>query len=104
MAPIIYRLTQLWNRNGRPGLWNAGKTKVCTDYLFRDSAEPYVPGTTVKRATVTYLGPKLPTVTAAEAERLPRELGEFYAHAKRAERPQPEAKSRARDKRAVGVR
>ena len=42
--------------------------------------EPFVPGTDVRRAEVIYLGPKLPVVTEAEVERLPRELGAFYAN------------------------
>ena len=86
MAPTVFRLPRLWICHGRPGVWDAGKTKVCTDYLLRDPADPYVPGTDVERAKVTYLGPKLPFITEAEAQRLPRELGEFYAKAKRAER------------------
>jgi hypothetical protein len=85
---LIRRLKELWNSKGRLGLWRAGKTKVCSDYLLRDPANPYVPGTDVLRAKVTYLGPKLPIVTEAEVERLPRELGEFYANAQRIERDQ----------------
>ncbi len=86
MALNIFRLNELWNRKGRPGKWRTGRTKVCSDYLLRDPANPYVPGTDVRRAEVTYLGPKLPVITEAEAERLPRELGEFYANAQRVER------------------
>ena len=79
MALKIFRLPELWNRKDRLGLWRAGKTKICADYLLRDPAEPFVPGTDVRRAEITYLGPRLPVVTEAEVERLPRELGEFYA-------------------------
>ena len=35
----------------------------------------------MRRAEITYLGPRLPVVAEAEVERLPRELGEFYANA-----------------------
>lgn len=79
MALKIFRLPELWNRKDRLGLWRAGKTKIRADYLLRDPAEPFVPGTDVRRAEITYLGPRLPVVTEAEVERLPRELGEFYA-------------------------
>jgi hypothetical protein len=81
MALKIFRLPELWNRKDRLGLWRAGKTKICADYLLRDPAEPFVPGTDVRRAEITYLGPRLPVVAEAEVERLPRELGEFYANA-----------------------
>jgi hypothetical protein len=81
MALKIFRLPELWNRKDRLGLWRAGKTKIWADYLLRDPAEPFVPGTDVRRAEITYLGPRLPVVAEAEVERLPRELGEFYANA-----------------------
>jgi hypothetical protein len=43
MALKIFRLPELWNRKDRLGLWRAGKTKICADYLLRDPAEPFVP-------------------------------------------------------------
>lgn len=77
MALKIFRLPELWNRKDRLGLWRAGKTKICADYLLRDPAEPFVPGTDVRRAEITYLGPRLPLVAEAEVERLPVSSANF---------------------------
>jgi hypothetical protein len=82
----VVRTHELWNRPGHPGLLRSGKTKVNEAFLLRNPSDPFVPGTNVRRAKVTYLGPKLPVVTEAEIERLVRELGEFYAEAQRVER------------------
>jgi hypothetical protein len=82
MAVSFVRTYELWNRRGHPGLLRSGKTKVNEAFLLRDPGDPYVPGTNVRRAKVTYLGPKIPVVTEAEIERLVRELGEFYAEAR----------------------
>lgn len=81
------RLNRLWSSKTKNGRWPVGKTKVYEDLLLIDPSNPFVPGTDVRRAEVTYLGPKLPIVTEAEAERLPRELTEYYA-AQRAQRDQ----------------
>jgi hypothetical protein len=86
MALSVVRIHELWNRPGHPGRLRSGKTKVCEDFLLRDPSDPHVPGTNVRRAKVTYLGPKLPVVTEAEIERLVRELGAFFASIQRAER------------------
>jgi hypothetical protein len=104
MALKIFRLPELWNRKARLGLWRAGKTKICADYLLRDPAEPFVPGTDVRRAEITYLGPRLPVVAEAEVERLPRELGEFYANAQRLERDQALERDKVRRKHCGGPR
>ena len=86
MTLSVIRTYELWNRPGQPGRLRSGKTKVNEAFLLRDPSDPYVPGTIVRRAKVTYLGPKIPIVTEAEVERLVRELGEFYAEAQRGDR------------------
>ena len=89
MPQDFYRLPELWSRKNEPGLWPVGKTKANEDFLLRDPADPFVPGTDVRRAKITSLGPKTQVITAEEAERLPRELAEFYAtrNASSASRP-----------------
>jgi hypothetical protein len=89
MALSVVRTHELWNRPGHPGRLRSGKTKVNEAFLLRDPSDPFVPGTNVRRATVTYLGPKIPIVTEPEIERLVRELGEFYANTQHAETPTP---------------
>lgn len=76
--PDYVRLHLLWSGEDKVGKWPIGRTKGHEDWLLHDPADPFVPHTEVRRAKVDWLGPNLPTVSAAEVERIPRELAEYF--------------------------
>jgi hypothetical protein len=44
MVSQIIRLDRLYNRRGRDGLLGVGRTKLFSDWIFRDDGDPYIPG------------------------------------------------------------
>ena len=79
--PDYFRLHLLWSGQGKVGKWPIGRTKGHEDWLLHDPANPFIPHTEVRRAKVDWLGPSLPAVSAAEVERVPRELAEYFTDA-----------------------
>jgi hypothetical protein len=78
--PDYFRLHLLWSGRGKVGKWPIGRTKGHEDWLLHDPVNhPFIPHTGVRRAKVDWLGPNLPAVSAAEVERIPRQLAEYFA-------------------------
>ena len=87
--PAIIRLSRLFNRGDRRGLFDVGRTKG-EDYLLRDpeaqGADRLIPNTNVERMRLMFLGDRAVAVTTAEVDRVIRQLEHWYTIAAAAQR------------------
>lgn len=63
----ILRPKKCYGEDGKTG---AGKTKFWEDFVLHDEADPYVPGTKVKRLRRVRLGPKAVGFVEGDVDRL----------------------------------
>ena len=55
MARGITRTNQLYNVPGRPGILAIGKSALYENFILKDEANPYVPGTNVRRLKLLHI-------------------------------------------------
>ena len=67
----IFRLKQLCGPNG---LFGIGHSKLYEHYIEREGADPFIPGTHVRRARTVNLGERAKGMTDVEVDRIIREL------------------------------
>jgi hypothetical protein len=93
-------------RKGHRGIFDCAKSWLYASLILRDPADPYIPGTKVRRLETFCLGARSQVAADAEIERVISELrawhkeqdGQAAAKAKAAEAKDRQAKARAKGK------
>jgi hypothetical protein len=104
----ITRVGKLFNWKGQKGVLDVSRSKGYRDLVLTNPANPYIPGTTVRRLKLIHLGPRTVAVADAEIERVTLALQDVYAdkatakNAPAAERAPPEKDGRRRGQMRAG--
>jgi hypothetical protein len=75
----IFRISAMFNRKGRKGIFDIGHAKGYADFILTDPADPFITGTDVPRLQPMHLGAKSVGVTEDEIQRVVLALQHFYA-------------------------
>ena len=75
----IFRISAVFNRKGRKGIFDIGHAKGYSDFILTDPANPFITGTDVPRLQPMHLGAKSVGVTEDEIQRVVLALQHFYA-------------------------
>jgi len=82
----VTRVGKMFNRKGEKGVFDISRSKFYRDFVLTDPANnPNIPGTTIPRLRLVYLGGKSVGVDDGETVRVVLALQDFYA-AKAAQR------------------